>query len=52
MTFTITLLDKFTSKETEKTYIQNIFDPVTNHTMVTITDGSAQGNTGMHVLDQ
>ena len=43
---TFTLPDKFTSKEAEKTYIQNIFDPATDHTMVIFTDGSAQGNHG------
>ena len=41
---TFTLPDNFTSKETEKTYIQNILDPVINHTMVIFTNNSAQGN--------
>ena len=43
---TFTLPDKFTSKETEKTktYIQNIIDRVTDHTVVIFTDVSAQGN--------
>ena len=43
---TFTLPDKFTSKEAEKTktYIQNIIDRVTDHTIVIFTDVSAQGN--------
>ena len=43
---TFTLPDKFTSEEAEKTYIQNIPDPLTDHTLVIFTDGSAQGNPG------
>ena len=43
---TFTLPDKFTSEEVEKMDIQNILDPVTDHTMVIFNDGSAQGNPG------
>ena len=43
---TFTLPDKFTSNEAGKTYIQNIFDPATDHTVVIFTDSSAQGNHG------
>ena len=40
------LPDKFISEEAEKTYIQNVFDPVADHTMVIFTDVYAQGNPG------
>ena len=43
---TFTLPNKFISEEAKKTYIQNILDPVTDHTMVIFTDGSVQGNPG------
>ena len=41
---TFTMPDRFTSEGAEKTYIQNILDPVTDHTMLIFTDGFAQGN--------
>ena len=43
---TFLLPDKFSSGEVEKMYIQNILDPVIDHTMLIFTDGSAQGSPG------
>ena len=43
---TFTLPDKFASEKAEIKYIQNILDPVTDHTIVIFTDDSAKDNPG------